>query len=281
EVCMNNYTICTTTPSQWKQLIADLKAKLKAMQDTRTPPAKTRANDHVMATIPWRIWTPTPATLPYQTRLYLCKSIRRFHAKLRESIATLDKDLDNRISTLERLKSTDALDQTVVREVEEHGEDTMTEEVALDQMTKVRCVDEPREDIMAEEVVLDQMNKIRCVDEPGEDALLVTDEKAVILAQVEAQVEAPVDAQVEARDDRDSGEDGQPMTTDPYTFEDTDSEDGIVPMIVTPPKLPPAPDPIPNIGRISQSTKMTLFVVDTVLNGCLSKDLFALLRCFM
>ncbi|EJK56274.1 hypothetical protein THAOC_23879, partial [Thalassiosira oceanica] len=80
---------------------------------------------------------------------------------------------------------------------------------------------------MTEEVALDQMTKVRCVNEPGEDALLVTDKKAVIMAQVEAQVEAPVEAQVEARDDRDSGEDGQLMTTDPYTFEDTDSEDGI------------------------------------------------------
>ncbi|EJK53056.1 hypothetical protein THAOC_27575 [Thalassiosira oceanica] len=80
---LHHNTITMTYPEErTASLIADLKAKLKAMQDTRTPPAKTRANDHVMATIPWRIWTPTPATLPYQTRLYLCKSIRRFHCKI-------------------------------------------------------------------------------------------------------------------------------------------------------------------------------------------------------
>ncbi|EJK70457.1 hypothetical protein THAOC_08184, partial [Thalassiosira oceanica] len=95
----------------------------------------------------------------------------------------------------------------MVRDVEDHGEEPIAEEVALDLMTKVRCV-----------------------DEPGEDALSVTDEEApaaaVILAQVEAHAEAQVGAQVEARDDRDSGEDGQPMTTDPYNFDDTDSEAG-------------------------------------------------------
>ncbi|EJK65097.1 hypothetical protein THAOC_14096, partial [Thalassiosira oceanica] len=112
--------------------------------------------------------------------------------------------------------------------------------------------EEPREDASAEEVALDQMTKVRCVDEPGEDALSLTDEEApaaaVILAQVEAHVEAQEGAQVEARDDRDSGEDGQPMTTDPSNFDETDSEseNGTVPMIVTPPKLPPAPDPIPS-----------------------------------
>ncbi|EJK58044.1 hypothetical protein THAOC_21862 [Thalassiosira oceanica] len=282
-------------------LIADLKAKHKAMQNTRTPPAKTRANDHVMATdtrandradtmtdmdantsnaiLPD---SPVPLQVNRDDSSHDDDSIAAKIAKLRESIATLDKDLDNRISTLERtwaredmdlderlektgatrlnkleqhwaklaqriatLKSkimhvnlkTDALDQTVVRDVEEPVEDVPAEEDALDQ-TMVRDVEDHGEEAMAEEVALDQMTKVRCVDEPEE----VTDEEAPAAAVILA----PVGAQVEARDDRDSGEDGQPMTTDRYTSDDTDSEDGTVPMIVTPPKLPPAPDPIPS-----------------------------------
>ncbi|EJK64504.1 hypothetical protein THAOC_14754, partial [Thalassiosira oceanica] len=104
----------------------NLKANLKAFQDTRTHPAKTRANDH---------------------------------------------------------------------EASDHGRG-----VALDQLTKVRCV--------------------------GEDALSPTDEVALAAAVI---------LQVEAQDNRDSGEDRQPMTTDTYNFDDTDSENGTVPMIVTPP----------------------------------------------
>ncbi|EJK68175.1 hypothetical protein THAOC_10669, partial [Thalassiosira oceanica] len=162
-----------------------------------------------------------------------------FEKIIREAIQAALKGTEVRYSS----------NHTPGRDDEEPREDASAEEVVLDQ-TMVRDVEEHGEEPMAKEVALDQMTKVRCVDEPGEDALSLTDEEApaaaVILAQVEAHVEAQEGAQVEARDDRDSEEDGQPMTTDPSNFDDTDSEDGTVPMIVTPPKLPPAPDPIPS-----------------------------------
>ncbi|EJK54688.1 hypothetical protein THAOC_25663, partial [Thalassiosira oceanica] len=152
-------------------LIADLKANLKALQDTRTHPAKTHANDHVMEAD-----ARVNITNHEERTASLIADLKANNARIDALLANMHVNLKTDAQWFEMLN---------------HGEEAMAEEVALDQMIKVRCV-----------------------DEPGEDALSVTDEEApaaaVILAQVEAHAEAQVGAQVEARDDRDSGEDGQP-----------------------------------------------------------------------
>mmetsp|Transcript_17379 Transcript_17379/g.38457 ORF Transcript_17379/g.38457 Transcript_17379/m.38457 type:complete len:427 (-) Transcript_17379:1847-3127(-) len=228
--------------------------RIKEQNDVRLTAAKTRVNDHALATRLDRIGADLEAihrkaaTLA-ATSTRLAEQLNSgFEKIIREAIQAALKGTEVRYSS-NHTPGRD--DEEPRKDDEEPREDASAEEVVLDQ-TMVRDVEEHGEEPMAEEVALDQMTKVRCVDEPGEDALSLTDEEApaaaVILAQVEAHVEAQEGAQVEARDDRDSGEDGQPMTTDPSNFDDTDSEseDGTVPMIVTPPKLPPAPDPIPS-----------------------------------
>ncbi|EJK57819.1 hypothetical protein THAOC_22100 [Thalassiosira oceanica] len=229
--------------------------RIKEQNDVRLTAAKTRVNDrHAIATRLDRIGADleaihrNAATLA-ATSTRLAEQLNSgFEKIIREAIQAALKGTEVRYSS-NHTPGRD--DEEPRKDDEEPREDASAEEVVLDQ-TMVRDVEEHGEEPMAEEVALDQMTKVRCVDEPGEDALSLTDEEApaaaVILAQVEAHVEAQEGAQVEARDDRDSGEDGQPMTTDPSNFDETDSEseDGTVPMIVTPPKLPPAPDPIPS-----------------------------------
>ncbi|EJK58941.1 hypothetical protein THAOC_20894, partial [Thalassiosira oceanica] len=87
--------------------------------------------------------------------------------------------------------------------------------------------------VSAEEVVLgttvgrDDEEPGEDDEEPGED---VSAEEVVLGTTV-------------FRDYEDPGEDGPPTTTDLFTFVDTDSEDGIVPMPVTNPTPPTDPDP--------------------------------------
>ncbi|EJK65594.1 hypothetical protein THAOC_13526 [Thalassiosira oceanica] len=107
-------------------LIADLKANLKALQDTRTHPAKTHANDHVMEA---------------DARVNITNHEERtasLIADLKANNARIDALLANMHVNLK----TDALDQTLVWDVEEPVKNVPAEEDALDQ-TMVRDV-EPR-----------------------------------------------------------------------------------------------------------------------------------------
>jgi len=103
-------------------------------------------------------------------------------------------------------------------------EDTLAKEDALDQ-TEVRDVEEPGEHVSAEEVVLGTTLDPDD-EEPGED---VSAEEVVLGTTVFR--------------DEDPGEDGPPTTSDLYNFDDSDSEDGMVPMPVTNPTPPTDPDP--------------------------------------
>ncbi|EJK49327.1 hypothetical protein THAOC_31807 [Thalassiosira oceanica] len=106
---------------------------------------------------------------------------------------------------------------------------------------KVRDVEEPGEHVSAEEVVLGTTLDPDD-EEPGED---VSAEEVVLGTTVFR--------------DEDPGEDGPPTTSDLYNFDDSDSEDGMVPMPVTNPTPPTDPDPplkdsTPPHRSISKST---------------------------
>ncbi|EJK64428.1 hypothetical protein THAOC_14836 [Thalassiosira oceanica] len=65
----------------------------------------------------------------------------------------------------------------------------------------------------------------------------------VVLGTTDVSAEEVVLGTTVFRDDEDPGEDGPPTTLDLYNFDDSDSEDGIVPMPVTNPTPPTDPDP--------------------------------------
>ncbi|EJK76807.1 hypothetical protein THAOC_01411 [Thalassiosira oceanica] len=153
----------------------------------------------------------------------------------------------------------DALDQTAVQDAEEAGEDVSAEEVVLaatverDNEEPGADVEEPGEDTSAEEVVLDTTVD-RGDEEPGEDASPddVASDRTTARGNADPRddtltTDVVLDP-IEVRDDEELGEEApgeeeRLPTNDPSNFDDTVSEDGIVPKPVANPAPPPASTP--------------------------------------